>query len=130
MLNVLTYLKCHFSMEPIYTKAEVIKAVEEYLKEYSNLPLAAFDVSIRNITNEIDMNRYIRETLVIEFDEYNITNHYVTYPTCITIEKELRGYTLVFKIRAIDNAKVLKLVELAHEMISAQDDINYPLEVE
>lgn len=130
MLNVLTYLKCHFSMEPIYTEAEVIKAVEEFLKEYSNLPLDAFDVSIQKITNQIDMNRYIREALVIEFDEYNITAHYVTYPTCITIEKELRGYTLVFKIRAIDNAKVLKLVNLAHELISAQDDINYPIEVE
>lgn len=130
MLNVLTYLKCHFSMEPIYTEAEVIKAVEEYLKEYSNLPLDAFDVFIQRITNQIDMNRYIREALVIEFDEYNITGHYVTYPTCITIEKELRGYTLIFKIRAIDNAKVLKLVELAHELISAQDDINYPIEVE
>lgn len=130
MSNILTYLKCHFSMEPIYTETEVIEVVEEYLKEYSNLPLNAFDVSIRKVTNEIDMNRYIRESLVIEFDECNITNHYVIYPTCVNIEKELRGYTLVFKIRAIDNDKVLKLVKLAHELISAQDDINYPIEVE
>lgn len=130
MLNILTYLKGHFSMEPIYTEYEVLQSVKEYLKEYSNLPLSAFDVSISKITNEIDMNRYIREALVIEFDECNITNHYVTYPTQVTVEKELRGYTLVFKIRAIDNAKILKLVELAHELISAQDDINYPVEVE
>lgn len=124
--NVMKVLKCRFSISSSIaddkTDALVTDTLKECLTEYFGTQI---EVRIDRKSVESDMLRYLRESVLIEI---NTDKVYVAYPSVITLEKELRGYTLRFRIRGLDIEKMSKLIKLAHRLIEAQDDINYSIE--
>lgn len=123
--NLLRLLKCRFGRGRIYTgyenDFEFTNTLKEYLDGYFNTKVG---VQIQKKDIELEMLRYIRESLIIDIDA---TEYYVSNPTIVTVEKQLRGYDLRVRIRGLCLDKMLRLAELAHKLVESQDDINYPL---